>query len=130
MGMLIPYTVRGPCPMINTLANHEILPRDGRGITKDVVIRAMKQGLDFDLALAVIMFDQALIRAETERLPTELGWRVRDEVVRVEAILRISDMIGEATSLLTRDPGGGPAANVTRRTPLRRGFHASVRLEE
>ncbi|KAL2166318.1 hypothetical protein VTG60DRAFT_2950 [Thermothelomyces hinnuleus] len=237
-----PGDLRGPCPMMNTLANHGILPRDGRGITKDVVIKAMKQGLNFDPALAVVMFDQAVIAnpepnatfftldhlnrhnvlehdaslsradaffgnnhvfnqtvfdqtrrywpeptittthmanakiarqieskafnpeyrftetvehfslgemaapfiafgdleratvnktlgSENERLPTELGWRVRDEVVRVEAILRISDMIGEATSLLTRDPDGGPAVNITRRAPLRRGFHAGVEDE-
>lgn len=54
-------SVRGPCPMMNTLANHGILPRDGCGITRDVVIKAMKQGLNFDRELAVVMFDQAVV---------------------------------------------------------------------
>jgi hypothetical protein len=47
--------------MMNTLANHGILPHDGRNITREAVIKAMKQGLNFDSALAVIMFDQAVI---------------------------------------------------------------------
>jgi hypothetical protein len=47
--------------MMNTLANHGILPRDGRNITKEAVIKGMKQGLNFDPALATIMFDQAVI---------------------------------------------------------------------
>jgi hypothetical protein len=47
--------------MMNTLANHGILPRDGKDITREAVIKGMKQGLNFDPALATIMFDQAVI---------------------------------------------------------------------
>ena len=47
--------------MMNTLANHGILPHDGRAITREVVIKGMKQGLNFDSTLAVVMFDQAVI---------------------------------------------------------------------
>lgn len=47
--------------MMNTLANHGILPRDGRNITREAVIDAMGRGLNFDPALATIMFDQAII---------------------------------------------------------------------
>jgi hypothetical protein len=65
---------------------------------------------------------------ENERLPTELGWNVREEVVAVEAILRISDMIGEATSLLTADSDGAAGSNCTKKAP-RRGFHAGVRRD-
>lgn len=62
-------------------------------------------------------------RSENERLPTELGWRVRDEVVAVEAILRISDKIGEATSLFTEDGEGGSKSTKLLRA---RGFHAAT----
>ncbi|KAK4033342.1 heme-thiolate peroxidase [Parachaetomium inaequale] len=236
-----PGDFRGPCPMMNTLANHGILPHDGRNITREAVIKAMKQGLNFDSALAVVMFDQAVIvnpepnatfftldhlnrhnvlehdaslsrtdaffgsnhifnqtifdqtrrywpepiittthmanakiarQVESksfnpeyrftdsvehfslgemaapfiafgdleeatvnrtlveyfflnERLPSELGWHVRDEVVQVEAILRISDMIGKASSLFTKDSDGGSGSNCTKQA-LRRGFHAGV----
>ncbi|KAK4118850.1 Cloroperoxidase [Parathielavia appendiculata] len=236
-----PNDFRGPCPMMNTLANHGILPRDGRNITREVIVKGMKQALNFDSALATIMFDQAVIANpepnatyftldhlnrhnvlehdaslsrtdaffgsnrvfnqtifdqtrrywpepvitaahmanakvarqidskafnptyrftdaverfslgemaapfvafgdlekatvnrtlveyffQNERLPTELGWRVRDEVVQVEAILRISDLIGKATGLLTVDESAGNGT--TKKLP--RGFHAGVRSE-
>jgi hypothetical protein len=47
--------------MMNTLANHGYLPHDGRGITRQVVRDAMAGALNFDSALADIMFDQAII---------------------------------------------------------------------
>lgn len=46
--------------MMNTLANHGFLPHDGRNITKDVVKSAMGEALNFDSALASLMFDQAI----------------------------------------------------------------------
>ncbi|VUC29946.1 unnamed protein product [Clonostachys rosea] len=46
---------------MNTLANHGYLPRDGRDITKQVVIDAMGGALNFSPDLAGIMFDQAVI---------------------------------------------------------------------
>ncbi|CAI6333271.1 unnamed protein product [Periconia digitata] len=52
---------RGPCPMMNTLANHGYLPHDGRNITKEAVVSAMGSALNFDPALANIMFEQAVI---------------------------------------------------------------------
>jgi len=32
-----PGDSRSPCPMLNTLANHGVLPRDGKGITKEML---------------------------------------------------------------------------------------------
>ncbi|PSN71962.1 Cloroperoxidase, partial [Corynespora cassiicola Philippines] len=52
---------RGPCPMMNTLANHGFLPRDGRNITKENAIHALNTGLNFDPQLAGIMWEQARI---------------------------------------------------------------------
>ncbi|KAI3394433.1 hypothetical protein diail_2683 [Diaporthe ilicicola] len=36
--------VRAPCPALNALANHGILPRDGKGITIDVLSEAARTG--------------------------------------------------------------------------------------
>lgn len=36
-----PTDARGPCPMLNLLANHGILPRDGRNITKKQLFDAL-----------------------------------------------------------------------------------------
>jgi hypothetical protein len=47
--------------MMNTLANHGFLPRDGRNITKANAIYALGTGLNFDATLAGIMWEQAII---------------------------------------------------------------------
>ncbi|KAM0703001.1 hypothetical protein Q7P35_010433 [Cladosporium inversicolor] len=51
---------RGPCPMMNTLANHGFLHRDGLNLTEDVVIKALEDGLNFDNSLSKTMFKMAL----------------------------------------------------------------------
>ncbi|KAF3067287.1 putative sterigmatocystin biosynthesis peroxidase stcC [Daldinia childiae] len=56
-----PNDFRGPCPMLNTLSNHQFLPHTGRNITKDKVISAMSSALNFDESLASLMFDMATI---------------------------------------------------------------------
>ncbi|KAJ2985838.1 heme-thiolate peroxidase [Xylaria curta] len=53
--------LRGPCPMMNTLANHGYLQRDGRNITRENAVKALADGLNFNPTLANIMFDQAII---------------------------------------------------------------------
>lgn len=53
--------VRGPCPMMNTLANHGFLQRDGRNITRENAVNALREGLNFNPTLSNIMFDQAII---------------------------------------------------------------------
>lgn len=47
--------------MMNTLANHGFLPRDGHNITKDNAVAALGNGLNFDATLAGIMWEQALV---------------------------------------------------------------------
>lgn len=47
--------------MMNTLANHGFLPRDGRNITRENAIHALNNGINFDAELAGIMWDQAVI---------------------------------------------------------------------
>ncbi|KAF2016215.1 Cloroperoxidase [Aaosphaeria arxii CBS 175.79] len=56
-----PNDFRGPCPMMNTLANHGFLPHDGRNITKENAIRGIGAGLNFDADLASLMWEQAII---------------------------------------------------------------------
>lgn len=46
--------------MMNTLANHGFLHRDGLNLTEDHVIQALGDGLNFDKALAEKMFEMAL----------------------------------------------------------------------
>ncbi|KAI0101413.1 Cloroperoxidase [Hypoxylon sp. NC0597] len=56
-----PSDFRGPCPMLNTLANHGFLPHDGRNITKETTINAMASALNFNTSLAALMFQMAVV---------------------------------------------------------------------
>ncbi|KIK65154.1 hypothetical protein GYMLUDRAFT_71040 [Collybiopsis luxurians FD-317 M1] len=42
-----PNDSRGPCPGLNTLANHAFLPRNGSNITVPVVLKAINDGFNF-----------------------------------------------------------------------------------
>lgn len=56
-----PNDFRGPCPMMNTLANHGYLPRDGGNITKPNAVQALSSALNFNTSLAELMFEMAII---------------------------------------------------------------------
>lgn len=47
--------------MMNTLANHNYIPRNGGNITKQTAIRGLGQALNFDKELAGLMWEQAVI---------------------------------------------------------------------
>jgi len=47
--------------MMNTLANHGFLPRDGRNITLENAVNALHDGLNFNKSIAKIMWQQAII---------------------------------------------------------------------
>ncbi|KAI1800309.1 Cloroperoxidase [Daldinia bambusicola] len=47
-----PNDVRGPCPMLNTLANHGFLPHDGKNIDVNTTVRALSTALNFDDTLS------------------------------------------------------------------------------
>lgn len=50
--VLVLNASRSPCPMLNTLANHGFLPRDGQNITRDDFNNAQVSALNFDEDLA------------------------------------------------------------------------------
>ncbi|KAL5339934.1 Chloroperoxidase [Aspergillus crustosus] len=56
-----PGDFRGPCPMMNTLANHNFLPHDGKNLTRPAVVHALTTALNFNASLASLMFDMAII---------------------------------------------------------------------
>ncbi|PTB61878.1 Cloroperoxidase [Trichoderma citrinoviride] len=43
-----PDDLRGPCPMLNTLANHNYLPHNGRNITAQLLSDAVTEAINFD----------------------------------------------------------------------------------
>ncbi len=55
-----PGEVRSPCPMLNSLANHEILPRSGQRITREILNEALTGYLKLDAGVANFLATQAL----------------------------------------------------------------------
>ncbi|PNS19882.1 hypothetical protein CAC42_7849 [Sphaceloma murrayae] len=55
-----PGDARGPCPGMNTLANHGYLPRNGRSITLQRLTAAMKEGYNINSGDARLLFSQAV----------------------------------------------------------------------
>jgi hypothetical protein len=51
---------RGPCPMLNTLANHKYLPHNGDNITRDIALSALEDALHFAPSLAAPMVEGAI----------------------------------------------------------------------
>lgn len=47
--------------MMNTLANHNYIPRNGGNITKQIAIDGLHKALNFDAALAGLMWEKAII---------------------------------------------------------------------
>ncbi|KAJ5103881.1 hypothetical protein N7532_004410 [Penicillium argentinense] len=56
-----PGDFRGPCPMMNTLANHGFLPHDGKNLTEKTVVQALKSALNFNTSLGSLMFEMAIV---------------------------------------------------------------------
>jgi hypothetical protein len=55
-----PNDARGPCPGLNTLANHGYLPSNGREISRDILAQAMLDGYNIARSDAIILFSQAV----------------------------------------------------------------------
>jgi hypothetical protein len=47
--------VRSPCPALNSLANHDILPHDGRNYTIPMLVKALGEGLNVSSEIATTL---------------------------------------------------------------------------
>lgn len=50
-----PHDVRSPCPGLNAMANHDILPHSGKGMTLDMLTKAMKETFNFGLDIRTVL---------------------------------------------------------------------------
>ncbi|PVH92512.1 Cloroperoxidase [Periconia macrospinosa] len=53
--------VRSPCPAINALANHNILPHNGKGITKAMAVEALTKSFNVDPKIANVFAASGII---------------------------------------------------------------------
>ncbi|THU91786.1 Cloroperoxidase, partial [Dendrothele bispora CBS 962.96] len=63
---------RGPCPGLNTLANHGFLPRNGKNITVEMILDAIHQGFNVDPTSDVIRLAAKLGLLTTDNLAMSL----------------------------------------------------------
>ncbi|KAK4223222.1 Chloroperoxidase, partial [Podospora fimiseda] len=70
-----PYDARGPCPMLNALANHHILPHDGRSITREKTMSALFDALHWNTTIGSFLFDFAITTVPT---PNATTWSLND----------------------------------------------------
>ncbi|KAE8384144.1 Chloroperoxidase [Aspergillus alliaceus] len=55
-----PNDVRSPCPVLNALANHDVLQHDGKDISQQDTIQALGSALNVDKGLSQILFAMAI----------------------------------------------------------------------
>ena len=81
--------VRSPCPGLNVLANHGILPRDGKDYDHDMILEALPATYNLDEASATGLFQQGL-RTTVRRDATtfSLDDLIRHDIVEMDASLR------------------------------------------
>jgi hypothetical protein len=65
---------RSPCPMLNALANHHILPHDGRKISKETVIQVLHDAINLDPKVANVFASVALkVNPDNKAFPFTAG---------------------------------------------------------
>lgn len=85
-------TVRGPCPGLNTLANHGLLPHSGQNITVDDLAYGMLAGVNQDESISLGLFNilvrEGLTSGNTTDSTFSLEGLGRHNVLEHDASLR------------------------------------------
>lgn len=88
--MNLSLTVRAPCPMLNTLANHGFLPHNGQNITEFDTINALYTALNVNQTLGEFLFKAALTTNPTPNATTfSLDNLSRHNILEHDASLRL-----------------------------------------
>lgn len=74
-----PGDVRSPCPGLNSLANHGILPRDGKNITIPILIQALNDGFNTGADFATVIGGAGLLSVPDNPLATSFDLNNLDE---------------------------------------------------
>ncbi|KAI1259447.1 Chloroperoxidase [Xylariaceae sp. FL1019] len=65
-----PGDVRAPCPMLNTLANHNYLRHTGKDLTREEVLDTLQSALNFHPDFSTYLFEKALTTNPTPNATT------------------------------------------------------------
>ncbi|PRP76824.1 hypothetical protein PROFUN_14864 [Planoprotostelium fungivorum] len=83
---------RSPCPMLNSLANHGMLPRDGRNITADMFADALKKYLNVQWAFWWVVADTAIKAVKPGATAIDLHDLALHNGIQHDAALTRNDM--------------------------------------
>ncbi|KAJ5906612.1 uncharacterized protein N7473_003528 [Penicillium subrubescens] len=87
-----PGDVRSPCPMLNALANHGLLPHDGKNITEEQTANALKLSINLNEDVAKSQFQEALATNPTPGATTfSLDDLSRHNIIEHDASLSRQD---------------------------------------
>ncbi|KAJ7236766.1 heme-thiolate peroxidase, partial [Mycena rebaudengoi] len=111
-----PGDLRSPCPALNSLANHGILPRNGANIPRESFVDAVHNVFNFTLSFANVLLDAAQSCCSS---PTQTGIDLsalaRHDGIEHDASLVHADANGAAFAPTTVDPA--LLADVLSRSP-------------
>ncbi|KAK3308975.1 Chloroperoxidase [Chaetomium strumarium] len=90
--------VRGPCPFLNTFANHGFLPRSGKYITEKDLTNALSNAVNIEASAAQFLFDFAVgTNPEPNATWFSLDHLTRHNVLEHDASLsRVDNYFGHA----------------------------------
>lgn len=74
-----PGDVRSPCPGLNSLANHGILPHNGKGLTIPILIKALSYGMNVGADFATVIGGAGLLSVPHNPLATSFDLNNLDE---------------------------------------------------
>lgn len=74
-----PGDVRSPCPGLNSLANHGILPRNGKGLTIPILIKALNDGMNVGADFATVIGGAGILSVPNNALATSFDLNNLDE---------------------------------------------------
>jgi hypothetical protein len=84
--------VRSPCPALNALANHDILPRRGRNYTAPMVVKALGEGLNVSAEIGAILSQLAIsLSADPARGAFDLDDLTKHNAIEHDASLSRQD---------------------------------------
>lgn len=74
-----PGDVRSPCPGLNSLANHGILPHNGKGLTIPILIKALDYGMNVGADFATVIGAAGILSVPGDLLATSFDLNDIDE---------------------------------------------------
>ncbi|KAK0213363.1 Peroxidase, family 2-domain-containing protein, partial [Desarmillaria ectypa] len=106
--------LRGPCPGLNTLANHGFLPRDGKNITINMVLKpGLADGFNIDPSILILATKVGLLTTDAPDSFTLGDLKLHGTIEHDASLSRSDNLLGDNlhfnetiyTALIESNPG-------------------------